>query len=69
MKNQKACKLSLINLLSNPDIKILDFGIENEVEKIDVSTHDDPMVDPLRRLTGRKFIRLTTYYDNPTPTK
>ncbi len=67
MKGDKTIKLALIRLLSDADLIIEDFTIENEFEN---APDFSPTQVPTRRLTGRKFIKLTVFKDEhskPTP--
>ena len=70
-KNQwKTKELILINLLSNPDIKITRFEIENDM--IDIQ-HDDNIRSVTKELTGSSTITIqiikTNDRDNRTKKK
>jgi hypothetical protein len=57
---QKSIRLQLINFLSDPEIILLDWNLETETEIIppEVSGNWDV---PLRRYTGRKYLKLAFY--------
>jgi hypothetical protein len=56
MKGQKKLKLVLINFLSNPDIEILDWSLENET--VDEQLNTNPWL--WKKETGKKLLKITT---------
>ena len=75
MKKQKSIKLALISMLSNPDVKIEECSMENEITEINDSEfplinvyYDTPII---KMISGRTFYKLTIfkYDDSTTKTK
>jgi len=66
-KEQLAIKMSLIQILSDPNNKITSVNLHNEIEDIPFEISFDYRLT--KKFTGRKTLTIELYNEPPTPEK